>query len=294
MLCDKQRGMFMSNTTLKVIAMIAMLLDHIARFFPEAPYALHWIGRISAPIFLFCCVIGFINTSNRKKYLIRIYFLSVIVEIMNLALGIGELRMNFIRTILITLIVIFIIEKIRIKSNNAWLYLIGFIGMQGVIFLSINTLVNLNLITDELIWLLLTVTGSAVSLDFGILFVLIGVAMFLFHNHKIKLTISFGILTAIYMLLFNTTFVIYLENGFIRHGFPLLADTSTNVMSFIFSVSRWNINPDLLFGNPQWMMLFALPFVFMYNEQKGRGLKWLFYSFYPVHIAILYLISISF
>ena len=43
----------MSNTTLKVIATIAMLIDHIFYFFPGIPHVFHWIGSVSAPIFLF-------------------------------------------------------------------------------------------------------------------------------------------------------------------------------------------------------------------------------------------------
>lgn len=45
---------------LKIIAMIAMFLDHIAYFFPDLPMSLplHWIGRIAAPIFIFGVEIG--------------------------------------------------------------------------------------------------------------------------------------------------------------------------------------------------------------------------------------------
>ncbi len=77
----------MSNTTLKVIATIAMLIDHIFYFFPGIPHVFHWIGRVSAPIFLFCCVLGYIYTSNRKRFFLRIYSLSVVVEVMNYFLG---------------------------------------------------------------------------------------------------------------------------------------------------------------------------------------------------------------
>jgi len=46
------------------------------------------------------------------------------------------------------------------------------------------------------------------------------------------------------------------------------------------------------YGNPfqPFMALGALPII-MYNGLKGRGLKWLFYGFYPVHIWILYIIA---
>ncbi|MGN0675508.1 MAG: TraX family protein, partial [Oscillospiraceae bacterium] len=48
---------------------------------------------------------------------------------------------------------------------------------------------------------------------------------------------------------------------------------------------------SLLYVNFQWMMIFALPFMLAYNGKKGRGLKNLFYAYYPLHIAALYIIG---
>lgn len=48
---------------------------------------------------------------------------------------------------------------------------------------------------------------------------------------------------------------------------------------------------DLFYGNPQWMMILSLPFLLMYNGEKGRRWKYLFYGFYPVHIIILYFVG---
>ncbi|MEE3949852.1 TraX family protein [Bacillus wiedmannii] len=50
-----------------------------------------------------------------------------------------------------------------------------------------------------------------------------------------------------------------------------------------------------LFGfNNQWMMVFALPFFFLYNGERGVNntfTKYMFYIFYPVHLWIIYAIG---
>ncbi|MBD5521310.1 MAG: hypothetical protein HDR03_08845 [Lachnospiraceae bacterium] len=44
----------MSITALKTLSLILMTIDHIGAFIPEMPIAFRWIGRLSAPVFLFC------------------------------------------------------------------------------------------------------------------------------------------------------------------------------------------------------------------------------------------------
>jgi uncharacterized protein involved in cysteine biosynthesis len=48
----------MSSTVLKLIALILMLIDHVAEFIPGIPVWFHWLGRISAPLFMFCMIWG--------------------------------------------------------------------------------------------------------------------------------------------------------------------------------------------------------------------------------------------
>lgn len=89
----------MSGSILKLIACIAMLLDHIAAFLPGSfmnmsdtlfvlgdrdiilRLILHYIGRTAFPIFAFLITEGFIHTHDRKRYGLNILLFALISEI---------------------------------------------------------------------------------------------------------------------------------------------------------------------------------------------------------------------
>lgn len=68
----------LNRSTLKWIALIAMLIDHIAAILGEACFAnwnLDWVyttfrivGRLAFPIFAFFIAEGWYYTKNKKKY----------------------------------------------------------------------------------------------------------------------------------------------------------------------------------------------------------------------------------
>ena len=49
----------------------------------------------------------------------------------------------------------------------------------------------------------------------------------------------------------------------------------------------------VVYGDPQWYGLLTLPLLMAYNGTRGKGkLKYLFYVFYPAHLALIYLMGL--
>jgi len=72
----------LNSDAIKIIAIIAMTIDHSAwTFFPgfrtDLPIlSLHIIGRLTAPIMMFCIVEGYYHTRDIKKYILRLFILA--------------------------------------------------------------------------------------------------------------------------------------------------------------------------------------------------------------------------
>ena len=71
--------------TLKYIAIIAMVIDHIAwAFIPYTSWVgviMHTIGRITGPVMFYSAVEGYHHTRNIKKYLFRLGIFALISQI---------------------------------------------------------------------------------------------------------------------------------------------------------------------------------------------------------------------
>ena len=128
---------FFSGSTLKVIAVFAMLVDHIGQVVLKngialkASYAMftdeqfsillnvidvfHMIGRLAFPIFCFLLVEGFMHTHNLRRYFLNLLIFAVIAEPIYDLANSGVLfsieRQNVIFTLLLGLIAIYFIKK---------------------------------------------------------------------------------------------------------------------------------------------------------------------------------------
>lgn len=107
----------MSGSTLKIIAVISMIIDHVgAVLFPQV-LILRMIGRLAFPIFCFCLVEGFRHTSDFKRYLRLMLSFAFISEVPFDMAFYGTFPSNGHQNIFFTLstglIVIYFFEKYR-------------------------------------------------------------------------------------------------------------------------------------------------------------------------------------
>jgi hypothetical protein len=76
----------MSSFALKILAMTAMLIDHIgAAFEPYMPHSVYLLcrtaGRLAMPLFCFMIAEGLFHTRDAKKYLLRLALFAMVSEV---------------------------------------------------------------------------------------------------------------------------------------------------------------------------------------------------------------------
>ena len=263
MLLRKNRGL--NTFTLKMLAVLFMLLDHIYLYFfsPSVgtPLILTCVGRMAYPLFLFCMVWGYHYTRNRKIYLLRLYLGSLFMTVFTYAInhylptdgvgfGIHNIFLNmFWVGLLISTIEIF--QKDRQKGG----IMLGGIFAVQILYSYAEKILRIlfpflpGLSGD-------TLTGIIPNIylnEYGFEFIALGVLMYFLKEKK----------------------------------------DSFCAMYIIFCIAQFS--SEVVWGElgipMQWLMIAALPFMMCYNNEKGYGMKYFFYIFYPAHTFLLFYIA---
>ena len=214
----------LSMTTLKVIAVISMLIDHIGAVLFPRTYWLRGIGRLAMPIFCFGISEGLHYSKDRMKYLLRMGLWSVISEVpFDLAFNGGPefYSQNVMLTFFCAIAGIMVYEAIKNLSPSIFMTILGAAGAAAFAY-----------------------AARFLRTDYG----------------------EFGVLL-VYVLYFMRPYPTY----------RLLAAIA------LVCVFYWM---DL-----EMVCLPAFLILSRYNGVNGRGLKYLFYFFYPFHLTILALID---
>lgn len=261
---QKQKGL--TGFTLKIIALVCMLIDHIQYFFEftgAIPIWFGWIGRLAGPLFLFTVVEGFAHTRSRKKYFLRVWGMSVAMGAVNYALmlirprGDGFTPQNNIFATFALLMVLWQgIDWLRAKRWMRGLAaaLIPFALLAGFALLP-QSVVGWAYIVEYILVPLPMLTEG------GIPFLVGGLILYLLRRRR---GWQVGV-WALWTLAWNA-YAMVVVGGDLAWWFT---------------------------EGYEWMGIFAGVFMLAYNGQRGRGAKNLFYIFYPAHVYILYAASVG-
>ncbi len=244
---------------LKIIGLTLMVIDHFHQMFASfgAPSWIDWFGRPVATIFFFTSVIGFSHTHSKKAYMLRLYISMVLMAFL----------MNETQSIIG-------FDQVQLVNNIFRDLFVGTIFMAAI---------------DQFAAMR---NGKAVKHCF--LGILLFAIPFIFSFIMIPLlSIETTGFVQKMMLLITTTLspaILLAENGLMVLLIPVM---------YIFRNVRWAQLLSIavvallygLNGSTQWLMLFSVIPLSLYNGQKGRGMKYFFYIFYPAHIIILYLLA---
>ena len=144
----------MSGSILKLLACLAMLIDHMAAFLPgnfmdmketlfmigdkaiSLRMIMHYIGRTAFPLFAFLITEGFIHTHDRKKYAINLLIFAIISEIPWNLVHTGQLfygRQNVFFTLLLGYLGLCAIEYYKEDCTKKILALACLLGISLVL-----------------------------------------------------------------------------------------------------------------------------------------------------------------
>lgn len=248
---------FMTSNFLKIIAVIAMFIDHFAIIgvnnSTDVYHLMRKIGRIAFVIYAFLACVAMYNTRNPVNYLLRTLIMAIIFQI-------------------------FVIISRRFQNAIDPFYL----NIFFVIFFGTLTIYSLqkNLFIGMGVFVLVVLTYF-VYINFDLLFKTKQLLMFKidYSLYGYFVITSMGICFYFWKKMSTILFKTVLITTFI----------TINILFYIFAFSNiylanvWNIS------NTQIYSLSAIPFFLFYNHKdhyKNKYIKWSFASAYPLSFLI--------
>lgn len=163
-------GIGFTNNQLKILAIIAMLSDHIGReLLPQYPI-LTFFGRLSFPIFAYMIAEGCRYTKNKKKYLLMILGLGLLCQVV-FFITTGSLYQCVLITFSLSIVMIYTLDYLQ-KEQTLKAALLLLTTAALVIFLCA---------------FLPEMTTTDFWIDYGLIGVMLPVTIYLMPNKTYKL-----------------------------------------------------------------------------------------------------------
>lgn len=262
----------MTTNMLKIIAIVAMIIDHIGAYFritldENIYYIFRSIGRIVMPIFLYLLVQGFFHTSNIKKYIFRIFCLATITQAAIFIMGIVNQLVfpNYYTQVN---------EYIGILySYTLSLILISMLEYK-TIFKKFNNTVNLIIRIIIIILIFVIYMNIKIEFDMRIPFMCMELYVIekLFMDNEKK------------QLLTNRQFENKKQEIMLKIPYLILI-----LISFVTSLDFSKFHPGYKYA-----IIYSIIPIALYNGKLGRKSKFIkvmFYAVFPLQHVIIYLLA---
>ena len=201
----------MTAFTLKMIAIISMVLDHVKYAIPQTNSILtSYLGRLAFPIFSFLISEGFVHTHNRGKYILRILIFAIISQLpfyfFSHNLSHSKANLNILFTFEFALIGLYLIELIIKKGKYKKLnYLITIIILAMILIIAYLLHPDYSIYGIGLVWLFYLFRNSMLLKSIGFMILnILQYKKFLITGKCYYIFFSFmPLMSLIFILLYN-------------------------------------------------------------------------------------------
>ncbi|MBR2570693.1 MAG: hypothetical protein IKE30_00980 [Clostridia bacterium] len=235
---------------LKLVALIAMTIDHAGKvLFPQMPW-MRIVGRLAFPIFAWCLAVGSVYTRHPRRYLARILMMAVLSQPLY-SLGLNHMTGAM--------------GQIDFAANP----------LRGCLLWYLESLKTLNILFALAIGLAMILCIRERK------YVLLAAVTLIMVLCERNLTSSYGWRGIALMLLFYA-----------------FCDRRAASLVWVFGfMAWWGINGGSTYHlgpitfSSQMFAVMALPLIYVPTNTGIKVNKWVFYLYYPAHIAALYFLS---
>lgn len=241
----------LNSNSIKVIAIVAMTLDHIAWLvfsgYPSdaLPLALHILGRITCPIMCYFIAEGYYHTKDINKYTRRLFVFAII-------------------------------------SHFAYIFASAeFVDWRSFIPFYYGGILNQTSVMWPLAWgLVMLRVANSEKIKEGVKAILIiAICVITFPS-------DWSCIASLCVLAFGTN-----RGDLKKQSFWMIFYVLIYSVVYFFAI-------DKLYGIIQTCVVLAIPFIMMYNGERGKSkkvnrfMKWMFYVYYPLHLFVIGLIRL--
>lgn len=293
--------LLLNSFYLKIIAYVLITLDHIGlalqafTVYNEVGLILRYIGRLALPIFLFLLIEGSKYTKNIYFYLLRIGIMAFIIFLPEFLIQMLILS-KVIKTNIIPLtqlvsngniyidLFLILLTIILIKNKNKYIKSLAIIPFLYSLACTIIRYLELGSTNNLVIY----------ALPYGLR------PQYFLYSYLIGILIHIANLYLEKQALVNAnnnqvTVEQYKEAINYNFRYNLLACLCIVIISLLFTGLKYLTQIDLLNDSIQSYAILSILIIIFYNHKKGLSnkiTKWIFYLYYPMHIALILLIFI--